>query len=60
MTIHPCIQVLIRGRHVFMGYLGHPEYTGKDLNDEGWMRSGDIGYIDKVSEATARGGGGGG
>ena len=44
-------QILIRGRHVFMGYLNHPETTRLVLNDEGWLRSGDIGKISKVRGA---------
>ena len=41
-------QILIRGRHVFMGYFNHPETTRLVLNDEGWLRSGDIGKMNKV------------
>ena len=44
-------QILIRGRHVFMGYLNHPETTRLVLNDEGWLRSGDVGKINKVRGA---------
>ena len=41
-------QILIRGRHVFMGYLNHPETTRLVLSDEGWLRSGDIGKMNEV------------
>ena len=41
-------QILIRGRHVFMGYLNHPETTRLVLNDEGWLRSGAIGKMNEV------------
>ncbi|XP_064390607.1 long-chain-fatty-acid--CoA ligase ACSBG2-like isoform X3 [Halichondria panicea] len=38
-------EVLLRGRHVFMGYLGLPELTQNTLTHDGWLRSGDIGYV---------------
>ena len=38
---------VVRGRHTFMGYLGM-ENT-KEVIDEGWLHSGDIGWLDKVS-----------
>ena len=43
-----CVQVLFRGRHVFMGYLGMEEKTKETIDDEGWLHSGDIGRLDKV------------
>ncbi len=42
------LQVLLRGRHVFMGYLGLPDLTQNTLTHDGWLRSGDIGYISEV------------
>ena len=48
LTIY-CVQVLCRGRHVFMGYLGMEEKTKDVIDDEGWLHSGDIGRLDKVS-----------
>jgi long-chain-fatty-acid--CoA ligase ACSBG len=38
-------EVMIRGRHVFMGYLGEPRTTGEVLTSDGWLRSGDLGYL---------------
>jgi long-chain-fatty-acid--CoA ligase ACSBG len=38
-------EVLVRGRHVFMGYLGEPWATSEVLTSEGWLRSGDLGYL---------------
>lgn len=40
-------EVNIQGRHVFMGYLGEIEKTKEAIDDDGWLRTGDIGYVDK-------------
>ncbi|XP_019857705.1 PREDICTED: long-chain-fatty-acid--CoA ligase ACSBG2-like [Amphimedon queenslandica] len=38
-------EVLIQGRHLFMGYIGEPKATSDTLTEDGWLKSGDIGYI---------------
>ena len=32
-----------------MGYLRNPGKTASEFTDDGWLKSGDIGYIDKVN-----------
>ncbi|HIV71517.1 MAG TPA: AMP-dependent synthetase/ligase [Candidatus Aquabacterium excrementipullorum] len=39
-------EVLIRGPHIFQGYGGQPEATREALDGE-WLRSGDLGHLDK-------------
>lgn len=40
-------EVLSRGPHVMRGYFRNAEETGKVLDAEGWLRTGDLGRIDE-------------
>ncbi|KAG9480463.1 hypothetical protein GDO78_012103 [Eleutherodactylus coqui] len=39
-------EILFWGRHVFMGYLNMEDKTKESIDEEGWLRSGDIGKHD--------------
>lgn len=41
-------EICMRGRHILMGYIGEEAKTREALDDEGWLHSGDVGYVDEA------------
>ena len=39
-------EICMRGRNTMMGYLNRADKTTEDVDDDGWIHSGDIGSID--------------
>ena len=40
-------EIVVRGANVMQGYLDQPEETAKTITSDGWLRSGDLGRMDK-------------
>ncbi|CAI0421510.1 unnamed protein product, partial [Linum tenue] len=43
-------EICIRGHQIMKGYLNDPESTSRTIDKEGWLHTGDIGFIDDDDE----------
>ncbi len=48
-------EILVRGDHVMTGYYKNPETTAATFTEDGWLRTGDLGLIDKKQNIFIKG-----
>ncbi|MBQ2540129.1 MAG: AMP-binding protein [Paludibacteraceae bacterium] len=48
-------EILVKGENVMMGYYKNPEATKAAFTDDGWMRTGDLGCLDKKKNIFIKG-----
>lgn len=48
-------EIVVRGPNLMKGYLNHPQYTAEKLTADGFLRTGDIGLLDRDGYLHIRG-----
>ena len=46
VRIAPDGEILARGPNIMLGYWGKPDETAEAIDGEGWLHTGDVGYVD--------------
>jgi long-chain acyl-CoA synthetase len=52
---HVVGEIQVRGANVMLGYYKNPEATAAAFTEDGWMRTGDLGIIDKKGNVFIKG-----
>lgn len=48
-------EIQAKGENVMLGYYKEPEITKETFTDDGWLKTGDLGYFDKTGNLYIRG-----
>lgn len=48
-------EVLVKGPNVMTGYCDNPEATAETIDEQGWLHTGDLGYLDKDNNLFIKG-----
>lgn len=48
-------EIVVRGPNIMQGYLNDPEATQESFSGDGWLKTGDLGYIDSDGNLHIRG-----
>ena len=48
-------EILARGPNIMKGYWNDPEVTDETFTDDGWLKTGDLGYVDELGNLLVKG-----